>query len=184
MDEKKNKKWIIDFAGTEKHKNIQNEKIICFGTIWGTLDKLLEFSKIFWENLKSNTNSTDQGIGNYLLYYEKILEECLIKSDNFGPVMTIGLTDRKNLILDKDNNLLNFKGEIAAVVHQYDRKPDIMLKINEKFVYCYIIRKKIFNKTDIIKINKEDNRNIFSFFIYLEIYIILLLFKSFKVKRY
>lgn len=34
--------------------------------------------------------------------------------------MTIGITPPKNITLDKDNNILNFKGEIAEVVHQYD----------------------------------------------------------------
>ena len=46
-----NKKWIIDYVGEEKHKIIQNEKIICVGTMWGSSDKFLEFAKIFWEKL-------------------------------------------------------------------------------------------------------------------------------------
>lgn len=137
LNETKNRNWIINYAGIEKHKIIQNEKIICFGTFWGTLRKVLEFSNIFWDKLKDNNNSTDQGIGNYLLYYEKIFQDILIKSDNSGPVMTIGLTERKNIILDTNNNILNFKGEVAAVVHQYDRKRDIMMKINDKFFSFY-----------------------------------------------
>ena len=134
LNEDFNKKWILDYVGEEKYKIIQNEKIVCFGTIWGTFDKILDLSNILWEKLKYNSNSTDQGIGNYLLYYEKLFKDFLIKSDNNGPVMTIGLTKRENIILDSHSNILNFKGEIAAIIHQYDRKPDIVAKIRRKFL--------------------------------------------------
>lgn len=129
-----NKKWIIDFVGIEKFKKIQNERIICVGTIWGSLELVLKFSIIFWEKLIANVNCIEQGIGNYLFYYEKILKDYLIKSDNYGPVMTIGLTERNNIILDKNFNILNFRGEIASVIHQYNRKNDIKIKLLNK--YC------------------------------------------------
>ena len=47
--------------------------------------------------------------------------------------MTIGLTESKNIILDSNNNILNFKGEIASVIHQYDRHSYLMIKIVNKF---------------------------------------------------
>jgi len=153
-----NKKWVKDFAGEEKQNTIKNERIICFGSIWGTLDKILEFSNIFWEKLKSNTNSTDQGIGNYLFYYEKIFEDCVVKSDNYGPVMTIGRTQRENIILDLNNNVLNFGGEIAAVIHQYDRKRDIAIKIKKKFLYNNFTRV-IDCKNQKNLLNKYSNNN-------------------------
>ena len=50
-----------------------------------------------------------------------------------GPVMTIAITNRAFINLDSDNNILNFNGEIAAVVHQYDRKEDLVEIANEKY---------------------------------------------------
>ena len=135
LNETVNRKRIIDFVGEEKHKVIENERIICVGTIWGTSDKFYEFSRLFWKNLMANINSKEQGIANYLFYYEKINNDCLIMSDNFGPIMTIGLTHRKNISLDSKDNIINFNGEVAAVVHQYDRKLDISNKIKNKFLY-------------------------------------------------
>ena len=41
LTEKSNKIWIINFVGEEKYKMIQNERIICVGTMWGTSDKFL-----------------------------------------------------------------------------------------------------------------------------------------------
>ena len=64
-----------------------------------------------------------------------MFNDCLIKSDNKnGFVMTIALTNISNIILDHENNILNGKGKIAAVIHQYDRKPDLVRKVKNK--YC------------------------------------------------
>ena len=133
LKEKYNKKWIIDYAGEEKYKKIQNERVICVGQIWGTVDKFLEFSIIFWERLKSSRKSMEQGIGDYMFYYEKIFQDCLVKSDNFGPIMTIGLSKPSDIVFDSLNNILNFRGEIASVIHQYDRKPNVIRMVINKF---------------------------------------------------
>lgn len=177
LNETINKKWVIDFAGEEKYKTIQNEKIICFGTIWGTFDKILELSIFLWEKLKFNSNSTDQGIGNYLIYYEKIFENYLLKSDNNGPIMTIGLTDSRKIIIDSKNNILNFKGEIAAVIHQYDRKPNIVFNVNNKFLFSNNQRVKIFIHSYLTEENKYKTQNIITFFILFQIFTILLFVK-------
>ena len=47
--------------------------------------------------------------------------------------MTIGTANRKNISFDSEYNLLNYKGEIPALIHQYDRFPDILHKIKKKF---------------------------------------------------
>ena len=131
LTEKMNKEWIINAFGEDLHKTIANERIICLGTIWGTPDKVKDFSKIMWEKLISEWSKrlyvVDQGIGNYLIYHDKMFSDCLVKSNNTnGFVMTIGLSKRKNIILDKNNNILNGNGLIGAVIHQYDRYPDIV----------------------------------------------------------
>ena len=128
-----NKKWIINFCGKELFETIMTERIICIGSLWGTLDKFLEFSIVFWKKLFKNPNAIEQGIANFLFYHEKLFQDYLIKSDNYGPVMTIGITRRENIHLDSENNILNFRGEIASVVHQYDRKHDIASTVINKF---------------------------------------------------
>ena len=134
LNEDLNKKWIIDFVGDKIYNMIKKERIICIGSIWGTIDKFLDFSIYFWNKLKKNPTSIEQGIANYIFYYEKMFNDCLIKSDNYGPIMTIGLTKNEKIIMDSNDNILNFKGEIAAVIHQYDRKEAIVMRIKKK--YC------------------------------------------------
>ena len=137
-DPKYNKKWIIDAYGEDIYNMIAHERIFCVGTVWGTADKFCEFASIMWDKLGSDwarrKNVIEQGVSNYLIYHDKMFADSLIKSDNqSGYVMTIGLTKRENIKLDSNNNILNGKGEIAAVVHQYDRKIDIVWKVINKF---------------------------------------------------
>lgn len=139
LTEKINKNWLIRAYGEDLYKTIMHERIICVGTIWGTVDKFTEFSRIMWEKLDSKwsitNNVVEQAVANLLIYHDKMFNDCLIKSDNKnGFVMTIGFTNITNIILDHENNILNGKGKIAAVIHQYDRKPYIVRKVTNK--YC------------------------------------------------
>ena len=168
LNNEMNKKWIIDYAGEQKYKLIKNERIICLGSVWGTPDKFLEFSEALFKKLKENPQGIDQGIANYMFYYEKFLNDCLIKSDNSGLVMTIGITNREKLFFDLQDNILNFKREIAAVIHQYDRKSDIATKVFNK--YC----------PELLNIRKL---NIISIII-IQTFIIILLYKTkLKIKK-
>ena len=147
LSEKLDKKWIIEAYGEELHKTIENERIICLGTIWGTEDIFKEFSYILWENLKSDkflaNKVRDQAVGNYLIYHDKLFKNSIKKSDNKnGPVMTIGITKRENIKLDNNNNILNEELKVAAVVHQYDRKKDILKILMNK--YCPEIKSGLF----------------------------------------
>ena len=46
-----NKKWIVEAYGERLHRSIQHERIVCIGTLWGTLDKFMEFCDIMWDIL-------------------------------------------------------------------------------------------------------------------------------------
>ena len=127
---------IIFYSGQENLERIYLNRIICSGTVIGTTGKFIEFCKILWEIMQEKNdliNIRDQGAVNYIIYYLKYFNDCLITKDNSGPLMTIGSTKRENIKLDKDDNVINFQGEIAAVVHQYNRHEDIVNKINNIF---------------------------------------------------
>ena len=139
LTQETNKNWLIDVYGLDIYESIKNQKIICSGTVWGTSDKFREFSRIMWEKLKSKWSKCfkiiDQAVMNYLIYYEKLYNDCIIKSEaKEGPVMTMGLLKDSEFILDFKNNILNNKNEIISVIHQYDRKSDIVIKVKNK--YC------------------------------------------------
>ena len=138
LSEKTNKSWLVNAYGEEAYKTIAHERILCAGTVWGTVDNFCNFSLAMWEKLSSvcllRKNVIDQAVGNWLIYHDKMFYNSLIKSDNQdGKVMTIGFTARENIKLDSNDNILNGKGEIAAVIHQYDRHNDIVIKVINKF---------------------------------------------------
>jgi len=135
LENSTNKYWIIERFGNDLYKKLKNKRIINAGTIWGTINTFLEFSSILYKNLLIYPEAIDQSVVNYLIYHENILGNCTkISSDEYGPVITLGLTNRKNIVLDKNNNILNYNGQIASIIHQYDRHPDIKRIIKEK--YC------------------------------------------------
>ena len=154
-----NKNWLIDVYGLELYETIKNKKIICSGTVWGTVEKFREFSRIMWEKLASKWSKCfkiiDQAVMNFIIYHEKLFNDCLIKSESKeGPVMTMGLIKDKDIILDFDNNILNNKSEIISIIHQYDRKPFIVKKVRNK--YC--VEKNILNDS---KITLNKNKKIY-----------------------
>ena len=147
ISERVNKRWILNAYGKKLYKTIRNKRIICVGTIWGTAKKFCEFSRIMWKILDSKWSLLhkviEQAVANYIIYYKKLFNDCLVKSENKdGYVMTLALTKREKIILDSKNNILNGKGEIAAVIHQYDRKHDIVKKLTYKYNFLNHNKKK------------------------------------------
>ena len=191
LNENVNKGWIINFVGDKKYKMIKNERIICIGSIWGTIDKFLDFSIYFWNKLIKNPYSIEQGIANYIFYYEKMFNNFIIKSDNYGPIMTIGLTKKEKIIIDSNDNILNFQGEVAAVIHQYDRKVDIVKRIKKKYCPELLYYEKIINdnnefnkknKLNEIKCIYKKIKNIIYLLFYLYFFSILLIIKIRNIK--
>ena len=48
--------------------------------------------------------------------------------------MTLALEDDKNIMINTDNRILLKNGKIAPIVHQYDRKNDLMKSISSHFL--------------------------------------------------
>ena len=183
MTNKANRIWVLQFCNEEEFNKIENETVICAGTIIGTADKFFEFSYELWYTVKNRKGVQDQGGTNYLIYIRKLFNDCIIKNDNHGYVLTIGMSNKKNILLDNNDNILNYNGEIAAVVHQYDRKHNIVSKLKTKFndSFFYI------NNSFFIKERKNKlNRFIKYFFmiiIFLFVIMAYLIYLSFKKKR-
>jgi hypothetical protein len=132
-----NRDWLIKAYGEELYQTIMNERIFCVGSVWGTTDKFLVFAKTMWNRLSSGSNrewGIEQAVGNFIIYHDKMFDDCLIKSNNTdGYIMTIGLTNSTNILLNLNLDILNGKGEVAAVVHQYDRLDALKKLVESKY---------------------------------------------------
>jgi len=128
------KNWVKNFCKTnEEYLKIADKPVINEGTIISTVDKFIEFADILWQTISNLSGINDRGAIDCLVRYEELFGDSIIMSDNTGPIMAICITGTNKVLLDSNNNVLNNKGKIAAIVHQYDRKPDIVRKINKKY---------------------------------------------------
>ena len=59
LSEISNKDWIIDAFGYQVYNDIKHKRIICGGTILGSLDKIIELSSIVWKILDQSTYSRE-----------------------------------------------------------------------------------------------------------------------------
>ena len=176
MTDKCSRIWIKGQYGNEMYEELKNKTIICSGTIWGTVDKFLELSKFIWKEIEKKSSYSltilDQSSNAYLIYHKNMFNDCIITSDIYsGPVMTVGLSN-KNFSYDSKDNLLNLKGDIAAVIHQYDRKPKMVEIVKKKFIelpYNIVLNDLIVSK------NNEDDYIYIKYIIYI-ICIIIILF--------
>ena len=91
------------------------------------------------------------------------------------------MSNRKNIVLDNDNNILNYNGQIAAVVHQYDRKHDIVSKLKVKFndSFLYINNGTIINERKNTLNNFIKSKFVNKFF--LIIFFLLFIIASFSI---
>lgn len=134
-----NRKWLTDRYGVQGWESIKDNIIVCTGTVWGTQKEFCEFASYVTEQVNSDKypyyNICDQAIGNWFIWHEKKFTDILRPSTNHdGYVMTIGLTPSDKIKFDSSGNVLNGTGEIAAVVHQYDRKQEVIQYVVKK--YC------------------------------------------------
>ena len=76
----------------------------------GTTNKFLLLANRVWEKVKYqpfHRKLNDQVVVNYVIYIEKLFDDCLKKSENNdGKIITIGFI-KKNVSLDSEDNILN-----------------------------------------------------------------------------
>jgi hypothetical protein len=180
--QKFNRNWIKGQYGNEIYEELKNKTIICSGTIWGTVDIFLEMAKFIWKEIekKSSYSQTilDQSSENYLIYHKNMFNDCKITSNIYsGPIMTIGISN-KNFSYDSEDNLLNLKGDIAALIHQYDRKPKMVEIVKKKFIdipYDIVLNDLLASK------NNEDDYIYIKYIICIIIIIIIIIFISRRI---
>ncbi len=133
-----NTTWIRNGYDEETYRAIKDKNAICMGTIWGTCSEFLRFIGEIIHELETGKAAgkivNDQGSGNVILHTSGKFDDVMLPSANDdGCVMTIGETDSKALHTDSSGNVLNGKGQIAAVIHQYDRQPAILDIVVKKY---------------------------------------------------
>ena len=179
-----NKMWLNQHYGKDLYNSIKDLPIICSGTILASPKIFYNLSKTIWEEINSTkipvpfNSRHDQAVLNYIIYHLRMFKDCIIESNiKDGPIMTLDvfLKKKKKFPLDSENNILNEKGEIVAMVHQYDRSLNLTKIIKNKY-------------KERIKKPEEKNNNIiynkyYIIFVILFLLIFMIIFIILKVRK-
>lgn len=131
-------KWITDVYGQDYLEKIAHEQISCAGVTMGDIDSMnfylntmvQEFLNLpYYLMVKSNY---DQGIHNKLLYSGKFKNIILCQPFD-SEISTIGTFVAEKILFDNESNILRKDGNIAEIVHQYDRHIELEKLIIKKY---------------------------------------------------
>ncbi|MBP3041453.1 hypothetical protein J9303_18575, partial [Bacillaceae bacterium Marseille-Q3522] len=129
-----NTRWILSKFGYHTYCFLQNKTILCAGTTFGPSNLIVRYLKEMNATLFYNGYSpwSDQAVHNYLVYSD-IVKPVSYADNETGPIMTLALEDDKNILINTDNQILLRNGKIAPIIHQYDRKNDLVKLISSQF---------------------------------------------------
>ena len=133
LESRYNRQWVRSAAGEQALQEIGHETVSCSGLTTGTVTGILRYL----EQIVSLTIAVlrdenvpihelfDQGLHNYLLYVGRLGSVRLLSNET-GPVLTLGYTPRGSVKRNAHGQFLTDGGDVANVLHQYDRHSDIL----------------------------------------------------------
>ena len=127
-----NSKWIRHLFGENEYQKIKDNTAVCCGTIYGScagINILFEdMTKIFF---KDTTWGNDQGALNYFIHNKILPIENQIESNvETGELFTVGVLKNFPIVNEK---ILRGDGGVPAVVHQYDRHPQLVQLVDNLY---------------------------------------------------
>lgn len=130
-----NYKWLADCFGKAEADKLADKKIICSGTIIGSVNEMKIFCRELWKVLEHKTNDIfDQAVTNYLVYNNLLPIENLIEIDCYcGEILTAFFFYQQYPIKTLGDKILRGDGGVPAVVHQYDRQSELIRLVDENY---------------------------------------------------
>jgi len=129
---KYNSEWIRSCWGDMFLKEIAYNSPICSGTIMGSPKGFVSLRDRMLEEMSRTSKITgctarDQGHLNYLYFANRLGVKTLLQPRGKGIVNTVGYIPRGSIsnYLNSDGLVLDDNGSISAVIHQYDRFPEL-----------------------------------------------------------
>jgi hypothetical protein len=137
--------WVRDCFGEQTLRDIGHNNIICSGVSIGTMDSVYEYLTLMDDILmgkkksalskqslfpQCERNGVDQGIHNVLVHKGMIKNMKIFSQRDSQVVNLQAKTARVSGKL-----VLNVNGDKVAVVHQYDRYPELQKALFNEYVY-------------------------------------------------
>lgn len=120
-----NRRWMCQQYGVQALAKYADCQVSCCGTVIGDRESILHYLSEMRVEIRSKRMplSGDQGVHNYLIWSGRLKEHTLVEN-GWGRVATVG--GMKAVLRDDDGLVTNRDGTRPAVVHQYDRHPDLV----------------------------------------------------------
>jgi hypothetical protein len=136
-EDDKNREWVIAGFGKDIVTRMKDAVIFCAGTILGDRKACLAFLTDFiLELLKGSKpldlNGFDQGVYNYLVSCER--KAYFSASKNGEAVLTLATQPVSDIVVREGMITLKKSRTYPAVVHQYNRHPNLIDLIQNKFL--------------------------------------------------
>lgn len=131
--------WISCLYGETAFERLRNHRIICAGVTLGPAQAIQKYlddlCNEMWNHLPQVTQlqfGPDQAAHNYLIYEKQI--PCTLVDNQSGFIVTVNLENSDDHFTSSTNGLLQINGVVPAIVHQYDRHPDLVHFFQEKYL--------------------------------------------------
>lgn len=136
-----NQIWTKAFLGEEGFQKLKNKTVLCAGTILGSLAEMKNlFQKLLDLIFDKTSHGIDQVFYIYIIHNKLVPIKNLIKSDvETGEILTCSVLKDYQVAEEK---IKRGDGKFPAVVHQYNRKPELVNFVDE------IHRDKVFDFDD------------------------------------
>jgi hypothetical protein len=103
--------------------------VSCAGTTIGSQGGIMRYLELMVKNNKHGDKPYDQALHNFLIHSGKFSGAHIFKNFS-GPVITVGNSSDKELHYNAQGMLKNKDGLVAPIIHQYDRKINLLFKFN------------------------------------------------------
>jgi len=138
--------WVKDCFGSDVLADIGDNNIICSGVSVGSMDTVFEYLTLMDDIIMSKRNSAmgklakfptcerngvDQGTHNVIIH-KNLVSNIKIFDQSAGPVAN--LQAKMASIVGAEHAVLNRLGHKVAVVHQYDRNPELQKFLFKRYV--------------------------------------------------
>ena len=128
--EKWNSTWLKEIGGQKLLDELGDYPISCSGVTIGGATAVLNYLRVLNSNLLSNLHHKGLEQGTHNVIIRKGLIDCNVVENNRGPVLTMGLMRPSDIHFDDGGSIVNESGKKIAILHQFDRHPEIERKIH------------------------------------------------------
>jgi hypothetical protein len=127
------RRWLSCQFGPAFLERHAHKDISCSGTTFGDVASIHAYLSRMIETMMRAKNLAkivggDQGIHNFLVL-EKLLDNFTAHPNRAGPVLTMAVMNPRDVHTNPSGAVLNANGEIAPVLHQYDRHPELAARL-------------------------------------------------------